>query len=169
MQTAALVGRDGSIDWLCLPRFDSPACFASLLGTEDHGYWRIAPPGARPDGRGALPAADGAGSGPADKAEVTRRYQGDTLVLQTEWRTATGTVRLIDFMPPRDGKSPTLIRIVEGVHGHVDVECDLRIRLGYRQILPWGRRVGGPVGAGARAGPLSPAPPGTLHPPPLRH
>src|SRR5215468_12759140 len=78
MQSAALVSRDGSIDWLCLPRFDSPACFASLLGTEDHGYWRIAPAGARPDGRGALAAADGAGAGPAGKAEVTRCYQGDT-------------------------------------------------------------------------------------------
>jgi GH15 family glucan-1,4-alpha-glucosidase len=145
MQTAALAGRDGSIDWLCLPRFDSPACFASLLGTEDHGYWRIAPAGARPDGRGALPAADGAGSGPAGRAEVTRHYQGDTLVLQTDWRTATGTVGLIDFMPPRDGKSPMLIRIVEGVHGHVDVECDLRIRLGYGQILPWVRRMDGRI------------------------
>ena len=145
MQTAALVGRDGSIDWLCLPRFDSPACFASLLGTESHGYWRIAPSGAQPDGRGALPAADGAEAAPAGKAGVTRQYQGDTLILQTEWHTATGTVRLIDFMPPRDGRSPMLTRIVEGVHGHVDMECDLRMRLGYGEILPWVRRVDGRI------------------------
>src|SRR5215472_2022061 len=141
------VGRDGSIDWLCLPRFDSPACFARLLGTENHGYWRIAPAGAGPDGRGALPAADGAGAGPAGKAEVTRHYQGQTLILETEWRTATGTVRLIDFMPPRDGKSPMLTRIVEGVHGHVDIECELRIRLGYGQVLPWVRRIDGRIAA----------------------
>ena len=147
MQSAALVSRDGSIDWLCLPRFDSPACFASLLGTEDHGYWRIAPAGARLDGRGALPAADGAGAGAAGKAEVTRQYQRDTLILQTEWRTATGTVRLIDFMPPRDGKSPMLTRIVAGVHGHVDIECELRIRLGYGQVLPWVRRIDGRIAA----------------------
>ena len=76
MQTAALVGKDGSIDWLCLPRFDSPACFTRLLGTDDHGYWRIGPAGQR-----------------RRSAEVARHYQGDTLILQTEWRTATGTVR----------------------------------------------------------------------------
>jgi GH15 family glucan-1,4-alpha-glucosidase len=92
MQTAALVGKDGSIDWLCLPRFDSPACFTRLLGTEDHGYWRIGPAGG--------PAAVGGQPGPA------RRYHGDSLILHTEWRTATGTVRVIDFMPPRDGGPP---------------------------------------------------------------
>jgi GH15 family glucan-1,4-alpha-glucosidase len=129
MQTAALVGRDGSIDWLCLPRFDSPACFTRLLGTEDHGYWRIAP---------------AAGTG---KADVKRHYQGDTLILQTEWRTATGTARLTDFMPPRDGKSPVVTRIVEGVHGHVDMECELRMRLGYGSVVPWVRRIDGRVAA----------------------
>ncbi len=108
MQTAALVGKDGSIDWLCLPRFDSPACFTRLLGTDDHGYWRIGP------------------AGEPGSAEVTRHYEGDTLILRTEWRTATGTVRLTDFMPPRDGKPPVLARIVEGVHGHVDMECTVR-------------------------------------------
>jgi GH15 family glucan-1,4-alpha-glucosidase len=128
MQTAALVGKDGSIDWLCLPRFDSPACFTRLLGTDDHGYWRIGP------------AAAG-------RAEVTRRYQGDTLVLQTEWRTGTGTARLVDFMPPRDGKPPVLARIVVGVHGHVDMECALAMRLGYGSILPWVRRRDGRIAA----------------------
>ena len=127
MQTAALVGKDGSIDWLCLPRFDSPACFTRLLGTDDHGHWSICPAGQ-----------------PGD-AEVARHYQGDTLILQTEWRTATGTVRLIDFMPPRDGKPPVLVRIVEGVHGHVDMECTLRMRLGYGAILPWVRRQDGRI------------------------
>jgi GH15 family glucan-1,4-alpha-glucosidase len=148
MQTAALVSLDGSVDWLCLPRFDSPACFAGLLGTEDNGHWRIAPAGtqtagqAKPAAPAALPTADGAGPG---KADVKRHYQGDTLILQTEWRTATGTVRLIDFMPPRDGKLPVLTRIVEGVHGHVDMDCELRIRLGYGQIVPWVRRIDGRV------------------------
>jgi GH15 family glucan-1,4-alpha-glucosidase len=127
MQTAALVGKDGSIDWLCLPRFDSPACFTRLLGTEDHGHWSICPAGQ-----------------PGD-AEVTRHYQGDSLILQTEWRTATGTVRLVDFMPPRDGKPPVVVRIVEGVHGHVDMECTLRLRLGYGAILPWVRRRDGRI------------------------
>ena len=127
MQTAALVGKDGSIDWLCLPRFDSPACFTRLLGTDDHGHWSVCPAGQ-----------------PGD-AEVTRHYQGHTLILQTEWRTATGTVRLVDFMPPRDGKPPILVRIVEGVHGHVDMECTLRLRLGYGAIVPWVRRRDGRV------------------------
>jgi GH15 family glucan-1,4-alpha-glucosidase len=124
MQTAALAGKDGSIDWLCLPRFDSPACFTRLLGTEDHGYWRICPAG---------------------QADTARRYQGDSLILQTEWRTATGTVRLVDFMPPRDGKPPVVVRIAEGVHGHVDMECWLRMRLGYGSALPWVRRRDGRV------------------------
>jgi GH15 family glucan-1,4-alpha-glucosidase len=127
MQTAALVGKDGSIDWLCVPRFDSPACFTRLLGTDDHGHWSICPAGQ-----------------PGD-AEVTRHYQRDTLILQTEWRTATGTVRLVDFMPPRDGKPPAVVRIVEGVHGHVDMECTLRLRLGYGAILPWVRRRDGRI------------------------
>jgi GH15 family glucan-1,4-alpha-glucosidase len=126
MQTAALVGKDGSVDWLCLPRFDSPASFASLLGTEDHGQWRI---------------------GPADpqRCEMSRSYAGDTLILQTEWKAPTGTVRLIDFMPPRDGKLPNLVRIVEGVHGSVDMELLLRVRLGYGGIVPWVRRRNGRV------------------------
>jgi GH15 family glucan-1,4-alpha-glucosidase len=136
MQTAALVGQDGSIDWLCLPRFDSPACFTRLLGTEDHGYWRIGP--------ATGPGAPAAAGGPPRPA---RRYRGDSLILQTEWRTATGTVRLIDFMPPRDGRLPVVARIVEGVHGHVDMECTLRMRLGYGSILPWVRRLDGRIWA----------------------
>src|SRR5689334_235595 len=81
LHTAALVGRDGSIDWLCVPRFDAPACFAALLGNEDNGFWRLAP------------AAGGAAS--------RRRYRGDSLVLETEWDTPDGTVRVVDCMPPR--------------------------------------------------------------------
>jgi GH15 family glucan-1,4-alpha-glucosidase len=121
MQSAALVGADGSIDWLCLPRFDSPACFAALLGDERHGYWRIAPP---------------AGTGQAN-----RRYQGETLILETEWRTATGTARVIDFMPRRDREPPVLVRMVEGVHGSVEMDCVLRMRFGCGQIVPWVRRL----------------------------
>ena len=128
MQSAALVGRDGSIDWLCLPRFDSPACFAALLGTERNGHWRIAPAGA------------GAGA-----PTVTRRYQGDTLILETDWRTATGRARVIDFMPPRDSKPPVIVRIVEGVTGSVEMDCTLRIRFGYGQVLPWVRRRDGDI------------------------
>src|SRR5215467_5672366 len=136
MQTAALVGRDGSIDWLCLPRFDSPACFTRLLGTEDHGFWSICP--ATDAGQpGAVAGQRGAAS----------HYHGDSLILHTEWRTATGTVRVIDFMPPRDGRPPVLARIVEGVHGHVDMECSLRMRLGYGSIVTWVRRRDGRISA----------------------
>ena len=120
MQSAALISRHGSLDWLCLPRFDSPACFASLLGSESHGLWRIAPAG---------------------QAEVSRGYQGETLILETTWRTATGSARVIDFMPPRDSAPPVLVRLVEGVEGAVDMECVLRIRFGYGQIVPWVRRL----------------------------
>jgi GH15 family glucan-1,4-alpha-glucosidase len=107
LQTAALVGRDGSIDWLCLPRFDSAACFAALLGDASAGSWRIAP----------------AGAGSA----TTRRYQDDSLILQTEWQTPEGTVRLIDFMPPR-GEAADVIRMVEGVSGAVPMRMDLTLR-----------------------------------------
>jgi GH15 family glucan-1,4-alpha-glucosidase len=141
MQSAALVARDGSIDWLCLPRFDSPACFASLLGTEQHGMWRIAPAstvGEQPDGTEGHPA---------EQAEVSRRYQGETLILSTQWRTSTGTVRVIDFMPPRDGGAPVLIRLVEGVRGSVTMDCLLRLRLGYGHIVPWVRQVEGRIAA----------------------
>ena len=127
MQSAALVSRDGSVDWLCLPRFDSPACFAALLGTDRNGHWRIAPP-APPDGA---------------KIQVTRRYLADSLILQTDWQTPTGTARVTDFMPPRDGRPPALVRIVEGLSGSVELDCTLVVRFGYGQVLPWMRRCDG--------------------------
>jgi GH15 family glucan-1,4-alpha-glucosidase len=120
LHTAALVARDGTVDWLCLPRFDSPACFASLLGDQRHGYWRLAPVGA----------------GNADR----RRYRGDTLVLEQEWDTPQGTVRVIDFMPPSDG-AHDLVRIVEGVSGRVHVHSELRLRFDYGRSVPWVHRV----------------------------
>jgi GH15 family glucan-1,4-alpha-glucosidase len=119
MQSAALVGNDGSIDWLCFPRFDSGACFAALLGDEENGHWRIAPAG-------------------ADRA-TRRRYRGETLVLETEWETSTGTVRVVDFMPPR-GEAPDVVRIVEGVTGRVDMRSMLRLRFDYGRSRPWMRR-----------------------------
>ncbi|MFC8899745.1 glycoside hydrolase family 15 protein [Streptomyces cinereoruber] len=126
MQTAALVCRDGSVDWLCLPRFDSHAIFAGLLGTEEHGFWRVAPAGPED----AEPA-------PADR----RRYRGDSLILESEWDTPRGTVRVTDFMPPRDG-APQLIRIVEGVSGRVPMRSALRMRFSYGRIVPWVHKVG---------------------------
>ncbi|MFI9101735.1 glycoside hydrolase family 15 protein [Streptomyces fildesensis] len=126
MQTAALVCRDGTVDWLCLPRFDSPAVFAGLLGTEQHGFWRLGP-------------AHAPGTGPP--AATRRRYRGDSLVLESEWDTPRGTVRVIDFMPPRDG-APQVIRIVEGVSGRVPMRSALRMRFSYGQIVPWVHKVG---------------------------
>ncbi len=125
-QTAALVCRDGSIDWLCFPRFDSGACFAALLGNEDNGRWLLAP----------------AGAGNATR----RRYRGDTLVLETEWETAQGSVRVIDFMPHR-GEAPDVVRIVEGVSGSVPMHCDLRLRFDYGKVVPWVRRMGDQLAA----------------------
>src|SRR6266567_3104840 len=97
--TAGLVAKDGSIDWLCFPRFDSGACFAALLGDEENGRWSIAPI--------------------EEPRRVSRRYRGETMILETEFETRTGTVRIIDFMPPR-GVAPDVVRIVEGVSGKVD-------------------------------------------------
>lgn len=118
-QTAGLVGDDGSIDWLCLPRFDSAACFASLLGTADHGHWRIA----------AVHAS----------TRVTRRYRADTLILETEFASEEGTVRLIDFMSLRTGVAD-VVRIVEGVSGRVRVQLELILRADYGALVPWVRR-----------------------------
>jgi GH15 family glucan-1,4-alpha-glucosidase len=127
MQSAALIGRDGSIDWLCLPRFDSPACFAALLGDEGNGQWLIAPTAAQDP--------------PSRRGDSLRRYDGDTLVLATEWHMVGGTVRVIDFMPPRRQEAPILVRIVEGVEGSVEMECVLRFRFGYGKVTPWVRRI----------------------------
>ncbi|MEU0832220.1 glycoside hydrolase family 15 protein [Streptomyces sp. NPDC056231] len=127
MQTAALVCRDGTADWLCLPRFDSHAIFAGLLGTEEHGFWRLGPAyatGTEP------PAAD------------RRRYRGDSLILESEWDTPRGTVRVTDFMPPRDG-APQLIRIVEGISGRVPMRSELRMRFSYGRVIPWVHKVDG--------------------------
>ena len=121
MQTAALVCRDGTVDWLCLPRFDSHAIFAGLLGTEEHGFWRLGP----------AHAAD------AEPPTAARRgYRGDSLILESEWDTPRGTVRVTDFMPPRDG-APQLIRIVEGVSGRVPMRSALRMRFSYGRVVPW--------------------------------
>jgi GH15 family glucan-1,4-alpha-glucosidase len=119
-QTAALVGRTGSIDWLCLPRFDSGAIFASILGDENNGQWVIRP---------ASPVR-----------AVRRRYRGESMVLETEFDTDEGTVRLIDFMPPR-GEAADVVRIVEGVRGRVPMRMDLRLRFDYGHVLPWVRRL----------------------------
>ena len=125
-QTAALVGRDGSIDWLCLPRFDSGACFASLLGDHRHGRWLLSPVG---------------------PVSASRRcYRPGTLILETELETDRGVARLIDFMPPR-GSSPTVVRIVEGVRGEVRMRMDLSVRFDYGSISPWIRRIDGLLSA----------------------
>jgi GH15 family glucan-1,4-alpha-glucosidase len=136
MQTSAHVCDDGSIDWLCLPRFDSPALFASLLGTQKHGTWRIAP----------ATHADRSGSG----VVAERRYCGDSLVLESVWRTPAGSVRVLDFMPPRDG-APQVIRIVEGLAGEVPMVSAMRPRPGYGSVSPWIHEVGGRMVAEAGA------------------
>jgi GH15 family glucan-1,4-alpha-glucosidase len=126
LHTVALVGRDGSIDWLCLPRFDSGACFAKLLGTEDHGCWKIAPKGS--------------------KRATHRHYRGDTLVLESEYVTDTGTVRVVDCMPIRQDH-PEVVRLVEGVRGRVEMEMEFTVRFGYGQIVPWVRNTDGTLTA----------------------
>ncbi|HLM33896.1 MAG TPA: glycoside hydrolase family 15 protein [Gaiellaceae bacterium] len=119
-QTAAVVGRDGSIDWLCMPRFDSGAFFAALLGGPDHGRWLVAPKGqARPLGR---------------------RYRDSTLILETDFETDDGSVRVIDFMPPRQ-RDPDVVRIVEGLSGRVEMRMELIVRFDYGSIVPWVRRI----------------------------
>lgn len=120
-QTAALVGRNGSVDWLCFPRFDSAACFAALLGSEEHGHWRICPA--------------------EEPRAVRRRYRDGTLVLETEFETASSCVRLTDFMPPRE-RHPDLVRIVQGLRGQVAMTMRLVIRFDYGSIVPWVRRAG---------------------------
>jgi GH15 family glucan-1,4-alpha-glucosidase len=118
-ETAALVGRDGSIDWLCWPFFDSDACFAALLGDRKNGRWRIAP---------------------ADEVIASsRRYHDDTLILETQFETADGAVALIDFMPPR-GHASDIVRLVRGVRGKVKMRMELIIRFGFGNDIPWVRR-----------------------------
>lgn len=125
-QTGALVSRDGCVDWLCFPRFDSGACFAALLGDRKNGRWSFWPEG--------------------ETTATRRRYRGDTLVLETEIETAEGTVRLIDFMPPR-GENPDIVRIIEGVSGSVRMKMDLIIRFDYGQLIPWVRKRDGDLEA----------------------
>ena len=118
-ETAALVARDGSIDWLCFPRFDSPACFAALLGGPEHGRWQIAPA--------------------VEIQHIERRYRGATLILETDYHTDAGEARVIDFMPLRD-EVADLIRIVEGRRGTVPMRMELIMRFDYGSIVPWLRR-----------------------------
>jgi GH15 family glucan-1,4-alpha-glucosidase len=118
-ETAALVGRDGSIDWLCWPAFDSEACFAALLGNRKNGRWLIAP-------------ADAI-------TRTTRRYRDATLILETRFETADGAVELIDFMPPR-GKASDIVRLVRGVRGRVKLRMELVIRFGFGSDIPWVRK-----------------------------
>ncbi len=120
LQTAALVHRSGSIDWCCFPRFDSGACFAALLGEPDHGRWLLAPAGA--------------------VRRSARRYRHDTLILESVYETDEGSVRAIDFMPPR-GVTPDIVRIVEGLDGEVRMRSELAIRFDFGHIVPWVRRI----------------------------
>ena len=122
LQTACLVSREGSIDWLCFPRFDSGACFAALLGDEENGHWVIEPC--------------------VSPTRIARCYRHETLVLETEWETKDGAVRVIDFMPPRE-TSPDVVRIVEGIRGRVEMRTELVIRFDYGSIVPWVRRMDG--------------------------
>jgi GH15 family glucan-1,4-alpha-glucosidase len=149
LQTAALVGRTGSVDWLPFPRFDSSSCFGALLGGREHGRWLIAPVGA----------------GPA----TDRRYRNDTLILESEWQTHEGRVRVTDFMPPRE-LTPDIIRIVEGLDGSVRMRTELIIRFDYGSVVPWVLRldnetlqaVGGPDGLILRT-PIDLEPDGMTH------
>jgi GH15 family glucan-1,4-alpha-glucosidase len=131
LQSAALVGRNGAIDWLCLPRFDSPSCFSALLGDERHGRWLLAPAG--------------------DVRANTRRYRPGTLVLETEFEVADGAVRVIDFMPRRGRGAPRVMRIVEGLRGRVPMKMEFALRPDYGAIKPWVERASD--GVVATAGP----------------
>jgi GH15 family glucan-1,4-alpha-glucosidase len=122
-ETAALVGLDGSIDWMCVPSFDSGACFAALLGEPRHGRWKLAPIDAGPD-----------------RASSSRRYHPGTLVLETTFRTSSGSVRIVDCMPPRD-RTPDVVRLCEGVDGEVAMRMELVIRCDYGAVVPWVRKL----------------------------
>jgi GH15 family glucan-1,4-alpha-glucosidase len=125
-EAAALVSRDGSIDWLCWPRFDSEACFAALLGSEEHGHWQIAP-------------CDGT-------ARVTRRYRPNTLILETRFECNEGAVSIIDFMPVKAAQSH-VVRLVVGERGSVAMRTKLVLRFGYGAIVPWVTRLDGALRA----------------------
>jgi len=131
LQTAALVGRDGSIDWLCLPRFDSGACFAALLGESHHGRWLLAPAG--------------------DVRAQQWRYREGTLVLEREVETENGAVRIVEFMPRRTGDAAHIVRIVEGLRGRVPMRSELTPRFDYGESIPWIAPIAG--GMSAVAGP----------------
>src|SRR5690348_1533979 len=132
-QTAALVARDGSIDWLCFPWFDSGACFAALLGAAENGRWLLRPAG--------------------DVTKTSWRYRGDTLILETDHETAEGAVTVVDCMPPR-GEAPDVVRLVIGRQGRVRMKMELVIRFDYGWIVPWVRRMSdGSPGIRAIAGP----------------
>src|SRR5438045_8165884 len=134
-ESAALVGRDGSIDWLCWPAFASDACFAALLGTPEHGRWLIAP---------------------AEEVTATsRRYRGDTLILETRFETADGVVELIDFMPPR-GNASDVVRLVRGISGRVKLRMQLVIRFGFGADIPWVKKNADGSGLLAICGPDMP-------------
>jgi GH15 family glucan-1,4-alpha-glucosidase len=149
LQTAALVGRHGSVDWLPFPRFDSSSCFGALLGGSEHGRWLLAPAGAT--------------------RATSWSYRDDTLILETVWQTASGRVRVIDFMPPRETK-PDIVRIVEGLDGTVQMRTELVIRFDYGSVVPWVRRIddatlvalGGPDGVMLRT-PVDLEPDGMTH------
>ena len=130
-QTAALVGKDGSIDWLCLPRFDSPACFAALLGDESHGRWLLAPAG--------------------DVRRVERRYRRGTLVLETDFYCADGVLQVVDSMPIRD-EAPDVVRVARCLEGRVSVRLELILRFDFGRTVPWVRRAAD-GGMTATAGP----------------
>ncbi len=119
-QTAALVDKGGSIDWLCWPAFSSEACFAKLLGTDENGYWKIAP-------------CEG-------EWKSTRRYREHTLIVETVFESAEGAVRLMDFMPVR-GKYSDVVRIVEGIRGTVQMRMELCLRFDYGRTVPWVTRL----------------------------
>ena len=131
LRSAALVGRAGAVDWLCVPRFDSASCFSALLGDERHGRWLVAP-------AGAVRAS-------------SRRYRPGTLVLESDCETAEGAVRVIDFMPLRGSGPPRVMRVVEGLRGRVPMRMELSLRPDYGSIRPWIERA--PDGVVVTAGP----------------
>src|SRR5690242_20867191 len=118
-RSAALVARDGSIDWLCWPRFDSEACFAALLGSSNHGRWLVAP---------------------RDKARITRQYRPNTLILETCFETADGAAVMVDFMPFH-GERSEIVRLIHGTRGRVRMHTELILRFGYGAVVPWVTRL----------------------------